>query len=238
MKKPDTFESPWMRWFRGADIDAVLQLYITTNDKKYADRFLEKIWSMLEPPSMSWRGLDPIFFISRSLQSALKAVPYMDADYKGKLKDYVVKYKEAMDELDKKNPYGLPISGGGWGGSGSVASSAITNYFAYKVFPDIMNKEDVLMGLNYIFGCHPYSNVSFVNAVGVRTKNVAYGNNRADFTTIAGGIVPGVMLLQPDFLENKDDWPFLWGENEVTIGGSADYIFLANAVNKLLNDKN
>jgi endoglucanase len=38
-----------------------------------------------------------------------------------------------------------------------------------------------------------------------------------------------------NFLENKDDWPFLWGENEVTIGGCADYIFLGNAVNDLVS---
>ena len=158
----------------------------------------------------------------------------MDSDYKAKLRDYVVKYKKAMDELKEKNPYGLPIATGGWGGSGSVVNAAITNYYAYKAFPDIMNKEDVFNGLNYIFGCHPYSNLSFVEAVGTRSKKVAYGNNRADFSIIAGGIVPGVMLLKPDFLENKDDWPFLWGENEVTIGGSAAYIFLANAVNAML----
>jgi hypothetical protein len=96
-----------------------------------------------------------------------------------------------------------------------------------------MSKEYVLKGLNYIFGCHPYSNLSFVEAVGTRSKKVAYGTNRADFTTIAGGIVPGLILLKPDLLENKDDWPFLWGENEVTIGGSADYIFLANAARDL-----
>lgn len=40
---------------------------------------------------------------------------------------------------------------------------------------------------------------------------------RADFTTIAGGIVPGLILLRPDLPENKDDWPFFWGENEVTL---------------------
>jgi len=158
----------------------------------------------------------------------------MDAAYKAKLKTYIIKYKASIVETEKKNPYGLPISGGGWGGSGSVVSSAITNYFAYKAFPEIMKKEYVLRGLNYIFGCHPYSNVSFVEAVGTRSKKIAYGNNRADFSIIAGGIVPGVMLLKPDFLENKDDWPFLWGENEVTIGGSAEYIFLANAVNELV----
>lgn len=240
IKKPRDNDNPFMRlWSRGADLNAVLQLYITTNEQKYADRFLEKIWSMLEPPKIDNMpdinfSFDPIFFISRSLKTALEAVPYMDSEYKTKLKEYVQKYKEAIDEMEEKNPYGLPIATGGWGGSGNVVNASITNYYAYKVFPDIMDKEDVLSGINYIFGCHPYSNISFVNDVGTRSKNVAYGNNRADFATIAGGIVPGVMLLKPDFLENKDDWPFLWGENEVTIGGSADYIFLSNAVNELL----
>jgi len=236
MKNSSNDTNPMMRmWGRGADINAVLQLYITTKDKKYADRFNAKIWTMLEPPTTTFGGFDPIFFISISLKTALQALPYMDSSYKDKLKDYVVKYKEAIDEMDKKNPYGLPISTRGWGGSGSVVNSAITNYYAYKAFPEIMSKEDVFRGLNYIFGCHPYSNVSFVEAVGTRSKKVAYGNNRADFSIIAGGIVPGILVLKPDFPENKDDWPFLWGENEVTIGGSADYIFLANAVNELIN---
>ena len=221
-------------WGRGSDIDAILQLYITTKDKKYADRFLEKIWTLLEQPT-GGRDFGQMFFASRSLNPALNAIPYMDAAYKTKLKEYIIKYKKSIEETEKKNPYGLPISGGGWGGSGAVVNSAITNYLAYKVFPEIMSKEYVLRGLNYIFGCHPYSNISFVNAVGTRSKKVAYGNNRADFTTIAGGIVPGVMLLKPDFLENKDDWPFLWGENEVTVAGSAQYIYLAIAANDLIN---
>jgi endoglucanase len=218
---------------RGSDMDAVLQLYITTKDKKYADRFLEQIWTSLEPQTGGRFGAGQGFFASRGLGSALKALPYMDAAYKAKLKDYVIKHKESLAEIDKQNPYGVPISLGTWGGSGNVVSWAITNYYAYKAFPDIMSKEDVLKGLNYIFGCHPYSNISFVEAVGTRSKKVAYGNNRADFTTIAGGIVPGLILLRPDFLENKDDWPFLWGENEVTISGSADYIFLTNAARDL-----
>jgi hypothetical protein len=234
-KKPNNAGDPMMRmWGRGSDIDAVLQLFITTKDKKYADRFLNKIWTLLEQPT-GGREFGQMFFASRSLNPALKAIPYMDTAYKAKLKTYIVKYKASIEETEKKNPYGLPISSGGWGGSGSVVNSAITNYYAYKAFPEIMNKEYVLRGLNYIFGCHPYSNVSFVEAVGTRSKKVAYGNNRADFSIIAGGIVPGVMLLKPDFLENKDDWPFLWGENEVTIGGSAEYIFLANAVKELVN---
>ena len=236
MKNQNNENSMMRMWGRGGDIDAVLQLYITTKDSKYADGFLEKIWTMLEPPKTTRRGFNPSFFMSRSLTSALKAVPYMDADYKLKLKDYVLRYQESLDKIKTENPYGIPISSRGWGGSGSVVNSAITNYYAYQVFPEIMRKEDVFRGFNFIFGCHPYSNISFVNAVGTRSKKIAYGNNRADFTTIAGGIVPGLLLLKPDFLENKDDWPFLWGENEVTIGGSADYIFLANAVNRLIRE--
>ncbi len=237
MKKNKDDNNPWRRWFRGADVNAALELFITTKDKKYSDRFLEKIWALLEQQNDS-PEFGQMFILSRMLNPALKAAPYMDASYKTKLKDYIVKFKNSIEEMKKENPYGVPISSGGWGGSGSVVNSAITNYYAYKTFPEIISKEDVLRGINYIFGCHPYSNVSFVNAVGVRSKKVAYGNNRADFTTIAGGIVPGLMLLKPDFLENKDDWPFLWGENEVTIGGSAEYIFLANAVKELVKNNN
>jgi hypothetical protein len=38
----------------------------------------------------------------------------------------------------------------------------------------------------------------------------------------------------PDFPENMDDWPFLWGENEYVIDTCASYIFLADAVQDLL----
>jgi hypothetical protein len=89
--------------------------------------------------------------------------------------------------------------------------------------------------LNYIYGCHPGSNISFVSGVGTRSKKVAYGTNRADFSFIAGGIVPGVLIIKPDFPENQEDWPFLWGENEYVINIGAVYIFLVNAVNDLLN---
>src|SRR4030043_2189814 len=88
----------------------------------------------------------------------------------------------------------------------------------------------------YPCGCHPGSNISFVSGVGTISKKIAYGNNRADFSFIAGGIVPGVLIIKPDFPENKEDWPFLWAENEYTIGNAAAYIFLVNAANDLLKE--
>ncbi len=236
MKNPDNSNEPWMRFMgRGMDLSTTLELYITTKEQKYKDRFEKAIWEVLDQPGPN-RDFGQMFFASRSLNPALQAIPYMDEAYKAKLRSYIEKYRDYTEEMEKNNPYGLPISGSGWGGSGMIVNSAITSYYAHKAFPDIISKEQVFKGMNFIFGCHPYSNVSFVNAVGVHSKKVAYGNNRADFTTIAGGLVPGLLLLKPDFFENKDDWPFLWGENEVTIGGSAEYIVLSNAILDLVNE--
>ena len=213
------------RFGNSLKMSAALQLYITTKEEKYATLFKEAVWQSLDR------------FIQFGMQPALQAVPYLDDDYKKKLREYMVKYKTACDDYTKQNPYGVPIALGGWGGSGNVVNFAATNYYANKFYPDLMNPEYVYKGLDYIFGCHPYSNISFVSSVGTKSKKVTYGNNRADFSYIAGGIVPGILLIKPDFPENKEDWPFFWGENEVTVGGCANYIFLANAVGQLATGK-
>jgi hypothetical protein len=202
-------------------INAALQLYITTQDKYYAQQFNDLVWPSLDMSAMF------------GMSVALQAVPYMDKDYQNKLRGYAIKYKKMSDGFNQQDPYGVPMVTRGWGGNMNIIRWAITNYYMYKVFPDLMGPEYVYKGLNYIFGCHPYSNISFVSAVGTHSKKVTYGNNRANFSFIAGGVVPGLLLLKPDFPENKEDWPFLWGENEVTVGICADYILLSNAVNEM-----
>lgn len=221
--KPDN--SPMSRWGKGSDMIATLQLYLSTKEEQYKIAFLDKIWKLLDEN------------LEVNINPALLAVSAMDDSYKAKLRDYVFRYKEKMDKDNADNPYAVPIVKRGWGGSSQVINWAITNYYIYKIYPDVMDKEYVYRGLNYIFGCHPYSNLSFVNAVGNKSKKVAYGGNRADFTTIAGGVVPGLIFLKPDYLENKDDWPFFWGENECIIDGGAWYVFLANAADELAQKK-
>jgi endoglucanase len=224
--KDENAEQPGWQMFRsGSEMSAALQLYITTKEEKYYKRFTELLWPSLDR-SLAGRGA--------GITGALQAIPYMDNDFKTRLKDYVVKYKETIDRYDKENPYGVPIMSRGWGGNSGIIYFAITNYYANKYFSEIIGPEYVYKGLNYIFGCHPYSNISFVSAVGTHSKKIAYGNNRADFSFIAGGVVPGLLLFQPDFLENKEDWPFFWGENEYVIDICAAYIFLSNAVNEIV----
>ncbi len=236
-KNPKENEDFFMKMMgKGADVVPALQLYITTKEKKYADRFQEQVWPMLDRMSTSKGPMSGYFagFGGRgNLIQTLLAVPYMDAAYKEKLKGYVLKYKEIIDNSVKENPYGVPVITSGWGGSSHAINWSITNYYVHKAFPEIIDAEYVYKGLNYVLGCHPYSNLSFVSSVGTRSKKMAYGNTRADFTAIPGGVVPGLILLKPDYLENKDDWPFFWGENECIIDGGAWYVFLANAVNEL-----
>jgi endoglucanase len=58
------------------------------------------------------------------------------------------------------------------------------------------------------------------------------------FLLSAGGVVPGILLIKPDFPENKDDWPSLWGENEYVIDICAHQILLVNAVMDLCSESN
>jgi endoglucanase len=200
------------------ELMAALQLFITTKDEQYAKRFKEIVWKALDAS------------LSANMPAALQAYPYFDDAYRNKLKDYVVKYKALNDGFDKDNPYGVPMQARGWAGNTIIIDWAMTNYYACKYYPDIIGPQYVYKGLNYILGCHPYSNISFVSTVGTRSKKITYGNNRADFRFIAGGIVPGVLLMKPDFLENKEDWPFLWGENECVIDTGAAWVLLSCAV--------
>lgn len=218
-------DSSMGRMGKGSTMIAMLQLYLSTKENQFKTGFLDRIWKSLDEN------------VELNINSALLALPAMDDNYKVKLRAYVIKYKEKIDKEKSDNPYAVPVVKRSWGGSSQVINWSISNYYIHKNYPDIIDKEYVYSGLNYVFGCHPYSNLSFVNAVGNRSKNVAYGGNRADFTTIAGGVVPGLIFLKPDFLENKDDWPFFWGENECIIDGGAWFVFLANAANELSEKK-
>jgi hypothetical protein len=162
---------------------------------------------------------------------AVRAVPLMDSEFKEGLASALRSYKVTLNEQLSKNPYGVPISTGTWGGAAAAAGFSVQMYFFHETFPEIIGPEYTLRGFDYILGTHPVSNLSFVSSVGTQSKLIAYGNNRADYTFIPGGMIPGVVIIQPDFPELKDAWPFLWYENEYVIDAVTSYILAANAAN-------
>ena len=207
------------------DMATNLMLYSSTQEKQYLDNFVAQIWDALE------------LRLSGNMQTALDAIPYMDEAYKTKLRPYVQKYNDYVRSFDTQNPYGVPIGLGNWAGVNMVLNFGITVNYAHIYFPDIVGKDEVYRVANWLYGCHPYHNYSFVAVVGAaRPKQVFYGNNRADFSFIPGNVAPGLLFRKPDHFENYDDWPFLWGQNEGTIAGNTQYIIFGSSLKKIVGE--
>ncbi|MBO4892548.1 MAG: glycoside hydrolase family 9 protein [Prevotella sp.] len=176
--------------------------------------------------------------VARNLQTLLDSIPMKDEAYKQKLRPAVEQYAEYIKSFDTQNPYGVPIGLGNWAGVNAVLNFGITVNYAHIYFPDIISKDEVYRVSNWLYGCHPYHNYSFVAVVGAtRPKQVFYGNNRADFSFIPGNVAPGLLFRKPDHFENYDDWPFLWGQNEGTIAGNTQYIIFGSALKNIVSPK-
>ena len=135
-----------------------------------------------------------------------------------------------------KTPFGVPPSLRSWGGSSAVAQLGYQIYFLHKAFPQIVGPEYTLRAANYILGTHPVSSTSYVSAVGTVSKMKAYGNNRADNTFIPGGVIPGYIVIKPDFPECIDDFGFLWFEDEYVINVASDWVLAANAADAIVRE--
>ena len=231
-------------WYRhigqGGDprLNAAIELWYATGDKKFKDFFMPIVMKQVEPKNANQEslggGIAPLF----NLRSVLRVYDLLDKKSQQKVKDAIPAYVENLAKAGNNNPYHVPIQGEGWAGNTQVMGNAFNFYLIWRQFPDMVDPELVLKGLNYIYGCHPYNNVSFITSVGVNTKKVAYSNNRADYSVIPGGVVPGLIVKKPDFLENKDDYPFLWGENECCINSIPNYVMLNLACDEIAKRMN
>jgi endoglucanase len=200
-----------------AEVEATVELLISTRGGEIYRKKLKELWPLIQEQFASLGG------------TAARAIPFMDQQFKEGASSALAAYKPKLDEMRSKNPWGVPISLGTWGGSGGVTRFATEMYLLHQAFPSIIGPEYTLDGLDYVLGRHPVSNVSYVSSVGTQSKLIAYGNNRADYTFVPGGVIPGVVVLQPDFPELKDGWPFLWYENEYVVDGVTSFILAANA---------
>ena len=64
----------------------------------------------------------------------MRAIPFMNGVSKG-LPAHFVRYKAKLDEDLSKNPYGVLIATGTWGGSG--LRFAVHMYFLHQAFPGV-----------------------------------------------------------------------------------------------------
>ena len=207
-------------WLPGEQFLAATELLITTGKPNYA-RSVERLWQEVKP-----RG-------TQYLRAALAALPHMPAGFRAELEPVARQIADAREPFTGANPYGVPITTGGWAGNGAVIETGLTAFAIHRAFPELSDGSAVFRSLDYLHGTHPASNLSFVSGVGARSKEVAYGSNRADFSFIPGGVVPGVLIIKPDYPENQENWPFFWGENEYVVNMTPSYAALVMAADAL-----
>ncbi|HEV2133073.1 MAG TPA: glycoside hydrolase family 9 protein [Terracidiphilus sp.] len=210
----------------GMDWAAALELTIATHGAEpYKSRLKELFPEMITPQQIGFRGW-----------TAVRALPYLDPSAKEQMHEAVKQYMAGLDKQLDATPFGVPPSLGGWGGSGSVVDMAVRMYFLHKAFPDLVGPQYTLRAVNYILGTHPVSSTSYVAGVGTVSKLKTYSNNRADNSYIPGAVIPGYVIIKPDFPECIDDFGFLWFEDEAVVAGSANWVVAGNAAEAIIRE--
>jgi hypothetical protein len=205
---------------------AALELTIATHGAEpYRSRLKELFPQMIAPRQMGFRGW-----------TAVRALPYLDPSAKDQMHEAVKTYMAGLDKQLDATPFGVPPSLGTWGDSGGVVDMAIEMYFLHKTFPDLVSPEYTLRAVNYILGTHPVSSTSYVAGVGTVSKTKTYSNNRADNSYIPGAVIPGYVIIKPDFPECIDDFGFLWFEDEAVVAGSASWVVAGNAADAITKE--
>lgn len=204
---------------------AALELMIATNGAEpYKQRVEELFPSMIE--HLEFQGW-----------TAVRALPYLDASYKAQFKTALRAWLPKMDHEMAATPFGVPPSVGAWGGSAQVAEFGTEMYFLHEAFPDLVGPEYTLRAANYLLGTHPASNVSYIAGIGTVSKIKTYSNNRGDDSYIPGGMIPGYIVIKPDFPECITDFGMLWFEDETTIGAATSWILEANAAEAIVKQE-
>ena len=201
-------------------IKAAVELWLATSDNTY----LQTLEDYAPEELIDYAFTTPYF---------LRVYQELSPETQQRVHDSVLQMDKFFKPMVTENPFGVPITRRGWAGNGFVVAYGLSQYQLHKRFPDEFDGSGAIRSLHYLYGCHPAHNLSFVSAVGAKSKRVAYGNNRADFSFIAGGVVPGILVINPNFPENKEDWPFFWGQNEYVVNLASSYMLLVHAVEEL-----
>lgn len=207
-------------------IKAAVELYRATGDTEYRDFLLENRDYILENfRSVGWSVARIVHDIE-------------DAELINSMQNAAAEYYEDIEASMQDTPYGLSFDLQLWGRGWTLQSQGVQQYFLHKAFPEQFGREYLLNIINYVLGTQPGSNnQSYASGVGAKSKTSAYGYNRMDYSYIPGGVIVGTALIEPDFPELKE-FPYLWQQSEYVLGGGAtNFMFLALAADRLLNEE-
>lgn len=199
---------------------AAAELYLSTRKTNYlADITALKTAIIADVAETAW----PLGRVMNAIEDKVFV-----AELNAAVEQYQIKVRE---RAGTESPYGVPYTPNIWGAGWTIQEFGVHQYFFAKSWPQYTTKDAYLSALNFVLGVHPGSNTqSFASGVGARSATVAYGNNRADWSYIPGGVISGTALIRPDLPELKT-WPFFWQQTEYVMGGGeTNYMFLVLAV--------
>lgn len=227
-----TTDAPATRWGGNGKFHPAVELYRTTGDQQYLNYILAHEADFVK----SVRGTG--WFVASLARQWEKTGNSKEKKFAKDFRKALLGYKQQLDSIVNETPYGVPYRPSIWGAGWDIQNFGYQHYFLAKNYPDIFNDSPIINALNFILGCHPGSNTaSFASGVGAVSTTTAYGNNRADWSYIPGGVVSGTAIIRPDFPELLK-FPFLWQQTEYVLGGgSSHYMFLVLAVQNLMKNK-
>src|SRR3546814_7042105 len=139
---------------------AAVELLKATGDTRYAE-VVTALW-----PKIAGH------FVPNAV-TAVSALADMPPSYRAALEPAVRAWAAQSAEIAVANPYGVPVTTGGWAGNGAVMDYGLTAYALHKAFPEIVGADPVFRSIDFLLGNHPGSDISFVSGVGTRSKEVA-----------------------------------------------------------------
>ena len=209
--------------FGAPDWNAALELMIATHGARpYKQRVEQLFPRMLH--QFGFQGW-----------TAVRALPYLNPSYRARFRAALAAYLPQMRRQLAATPFGVPPTRGAWGGSEQVANFGVEMYFLHQAFPHLVGTRYTLRAANYLLGAHPVASVSYIAGIGKASKLMTYSNNRGDNSYLPGGMIPGYVVIKPDFPECITRFGMLWFEDETTISAGSSWVLEANAAQALVN---
>lgn len=206
-------------------INASVELYLSTGEKKYLEHIQQQQKSVFDEfETLAWT-------ISR-VSDNIK-----DKKFTSEYTKQITNYANALSDSLAKSPFGTVDRNQVWGTGWEVLWSLYEQYYLIKKYPELFPEEYIFNGLHYQLGRHPGGNTSLVSGVGTKKPIPAFGINRDQMHYIVGGVFSGPAKILPDFIEMKEETPYIWQQTEYIISGAGPYIFLVLASEKFLNNQ-
>ena len=205
-------------------LHAAVELYLTTKDNTYRDFVLSQQDYIVKNISRT------AWFVGRFDQAVGNAA------FSQAIRSALPQLQKTYDGYSKQNPYGVPEDRGNRSSGSWEPQTVAFNYcFLHESYPDLFSPDYIYSAVNFLLGVHPGQNqASFVSGVGAQSQTAAYGVNRADWSYVPGGVVPGTNLIRPDLPELLH-FPYLWQEGEYCLGGyTSNFMYMVLATQKSL----